>query len=50
MIIEVHSALLDQECAVMLRGWRYNLKSVERKRWLPELRPIEHNQWLVATP
>jgi Methyltransferase FkbM domain len=50
IIVEVHSALLERECAAMLCGWDYDLKPVERKRWLPEFRPIEHNRWLVATP
>jgi hypothetical protein len=51
-IIEVHSIELEMECLEILRAADYRTVVVPNAWWrvfLPELRPIAHNRWLVAS-
>jgi hypothetical protein len=51
-LIETHSRDLERACAAKLAEFGYRVTIVPKARWravLPEGRPIEHNQWLVAT-
>jgi hypothetical protein len=51
-IIEVHSKELEEQCIDILRHANYRVQVVPNAWWrafLPELRPIGHNRWLVAT-
>jgi hypothetical protein len=52
-IIEVHSRALQENCLELLQGAGYHTAVVPNAWWrhfLPELRPIELNDWIVATP
>lgn len=52
-IIETHSVELEQDCCRILRGAGYNTTIIPNAWWrcfVPELRPIPHNRWLVAVP
>jgi hypothetical protein len=49
-IVETHSALLEDECAWLLDKMGYRTTIVNPRRWLVELRPAEHNRWLLAEP
>lgn len=51
-IIEVHSERLREDCREILRTSGYRTVSVANAWWrvfLPELRPGERNDWLIAT-
>jgi hypothetical protein len=51
-IIEVHSVELEKQCLEILHAANYRTVVVPNAWWrvfLPELRPIAHNRWLVAT-
>jgi hypothetical protein len=48
LIVEVHSAALERECAEVLRDLGYEPSVVKQRRWLREDRPNPHNRWLVA--
>jgi len=51
-IIEVHSEELKKECLRILEDKDYRISVVPNAWWrafIPELRPIELNHWLVAT-
>lgn len=51
-IIETHSKELEDECVAVLQQAGFSTRIVPNAWWrviLPELRPPEHNQWLVAT-
>jgi len=50
-IVEVHSKELEQECLCILRDAGYRTVVVPNAWWrhfVPELRPLELNHWLVA--
>jgi len=52
-LIETHSAQLERQCLDILREAGYWTRIIPNAWWrlfLPELRPIPHNRWLVATP
>ncbi len=52
-IIEVHSPALQEKCLEILRLANYRAVVVRNAWWrhlVPELRPGELNQWIVATP
>jgi Methyltransferase FkbM domain len=52
-IIEVHSKALQEKCVEILRRADYAVVVVPNAWWrhfLPELRPGELNQWIVAVP
>lgn len=51
-IVETHSKQLEDECIEMLQQAGFNTRIIPNAWWrsmLPELRPPEHNRWLVAT-
>lgn len=51
-IIEVHSVQLEKDCLEILHAANYRTVVVPKAWWrvfLPELRPIAHNRWLVAS-
>lgn len=51
-LIETHSKDLENQCIELLERSGYVTKIIPNAWWrifLPELRPIEHNRWLVAT-
>lgn len=53
LIVETHSAELEQECISLLEGNGYGVRVLKHAPWRvlwPELRPTAHNRWLVATP
>lgn len=46
--LEVHGRETEWECLEILRSAGYSPPTVvDRRRWLPEHRPIEHNRWLI---
>lgn len=46
--LEVHGKDIEWECLGILRDAGYEPPTVvERRRWLPEFRPIPHNRWLI---
>lgn len=50
-IIETHSADLERECVKVMREAGLTCQIVDKAWWrvlLPELRPAEHNRWLIA--
>lgn len=52
-IIEVHSPRLQEQCLEILRLANYRTMVVRNAWWrhfIPELRPGDLNQWIVATP
>ena len=52
-IIEVHSKELQEKCSEILRAANYHVVVVRNAWWrhvLPELRPGELNQWIIALP
>lgn len=51
-LIETHSAELERECVAILREAGYATRIVGNAWWrrlIPEVRPIAHNRWLVAS-
>ena len=51
-LIETHSVALENECIAILESFGYAVTIVRNAWWraiVPELRPLEHNRWLVAT-
>lgn len=48
LLIEVHSAALEEQCVAILDRHGYRPTVVDPRRWLPDHRPISHNRWLVA--
>jgi hypothetical protein len=48
LVIETHDREVELECQQVLRGHGYAPQIVDRRRWLPDHRPIAHNRWLVA--
>jgi hypothetical protein len=52
-IVEVHSPALQEQCLEILRRANYRTVVVRNAWWrniLPELRPGDLNQWIVAIP
>jgi Methyltransferase FkbM domain len=52
-IVEVHSAALQEKCLEVFKQANYKTFIVRNAWWrhiLPELRPIELNQWIIAVP
>lgn len=50
-IIETHSKELEVRCVEMLKAAHFETKIIPNAWWrtfLPEMRPTEHNRWLVA--
>jgi len=50
-IIETHSPELEKECVALLQAAGYETKVIYNAWWrvfVPELRPIPHNRWMVA--
>ena len=50
-IIETHSAALERECIEIMRNAGLTHEIVGKAGWrvaLPEVRPAEHNRWLIA--
>jgi hypothetical protein len=50
LVVEVHSASLEEECRGILENLGYRTLSVDRRRILREKRPMALNRWLVARP
>jgi Methyltransferase FkbM domain len=48
LIVEVHSAELERQCADLLVELGYAPRIVTQRKWLPENRPLEHCRWIVA--
>lgn len=48
LVIEVHSAELERDCAELLIGYGYRPIVVTQRRLAPDHRPGPHNRWLVA--
>jgi len=48
VIVETHSAQLEQACGSLLVEMGYRPRIVHQRRVWPDLRPVEHNRWLVA--
>ena len=51
-LVEVHSLELENQCRTLLEQAGLEVHTVPQawwRKWLPELRPIELNHWLVAT-
>jgi len=50
-IIETHSKELERDCLSIFKAAGYRTKIVRNAWWrifVPELRPIDHNRWMVA--
>jgi hypothetical protein len=48
ILLEVHDVSLEEACASLLRAAGYGEPTVvDRRRWLPDRRPLPHNRWLV---
>lgn len=48
ILLEVHGREIEWECLEILRAAGYPPPTVvDRRRWLPEHRPLEHNRWLI---
>jgi hypothetical protein len=48
ILLEVHAADLEWESLERLRAAGYGPPTVvDRRRWLPDRRPLPHNRWLV---
>jgi hypothetical protein len=48
IMLEVHGKDIEWDCLSILRDAGYDPPTVvDRRRWLPEHRPIEHNRWLI---
>lgn len=47
LIVETHTALLEQQCIELLRGYGYQPKIVDQRRYFKERR-LGHNRWLIC--
>lgn len=48
ILLEVHGERLEWDCLELLRAAGYAPPDVvDRRRWLPEHRPLAHNRWLI---
>jgi hypothetical protein len=50
LIVETHSAELEEEVNALLSAAGFELRIVDQRRWLKDFRPIERNRWTVAWP
>jgi precorrin-6B methylase 2 len=53
LIVEVHSRELERRCVTLLRDAGYSPQAKDHAWWrtlYPEMRPIDHNRWLIAQP
>jgi hypothetical protein len=48
LIVETHSAELERLCLAYLHSLGYSSAVVDQRRWIPDLRPTEHNRWIRA--
>lgn len=48
LIVETHSAELERDCAMLMRDAGYRPRIVHQRLVWADLRPPEHNRWLVA--
>lgn len=51
VLVETHSAELEDECVAYLSALGFECTVIEQawwRRFVPELRPIPHNRWLMA--
>ena len=48
LIVETHSAELEQACGVLLCDHGFAVTVVHNRKVLPDYRPIAHNRWLVG--
>ncbi len=48
LIVETHTPALEQECGRILLEHGYRPTIVHQRGLWPDLRPTEHNRWLVA--
>jgi hypothetical protein len=51
ILVETHSKTLDENCASILESCGYDVRRIGQgwwRRFVPERRPIDFNQWLVA--
>ncbi len=48
MIVEVHSAELEDFCKEFLENQGYRITIVDQSSLIPEHRPLPHNRWLVV--
>lgn len=48
LLVETHAAHLETECIALLRGYGYEPKIVDQRRWFKERRPTAHNRWLIC--
>jgi hypothetical protein len=48
LIVETHSAEVEEECWRMLLGFGYAPEIVAQRRFLRDQRPLAHNRWIVA--
>lgn len=49
MIVEVHGQAIENRCMTILKDYGYRPIIVERRRFLAEFRPTDHNRWLICT-
>ena len=48
ILLEVHGQDLEWQCLELLRAAGYEPPTVvDRRRWMPDRRPLPHNHWLV---
>ncbi len=50
LVVEVHSPQLEADCKALLEHSGYAARVVKNNPMLQDVRPIELNRWLVATP
>jgi hypothetical protein len=51
MQLEVHGREIEWQCLQLMREYGYAPPTVvDRRRWLPEHRPLDHNRWLIFEP
>jgi hypothetical protein len=48
VIVETHSAEVEEKCQRMLLGFGYAPKIINQRRFFRDHRPLDHNRWIVA--
>jgi hypothetical protein len=51
VLVETHSAKLENDCIQFLERLNYSCAIIKNAWWrifIPELRPIAHNRWLLS--
>jgi predicted nicotinamide N-methyase len=48
VIVETHTLELERDCVRVLHDYGYRPRIVHQRTVLPDLRPVDHNRWLVA--